>query len=398
MPRARWVKPDFFHDKKIASLSPESALVFEAIWCWADDGGVCKVDPDWLKNQVFFRWEIFTLPVISKALRDLHNLKMVLVYRIGDDYYGSIRHWDRHQNVHKPSKFRYPRPDEQLTFISAELPPESPGTPPGTVPGPPPSRHLDTKTPRQLEVEEGDPGTPPALMHKSPVYATANDDTRTAQNVGIDADRRRATSTAEAALAARLETDPDRLALTAICQDAPAPHQWVAEAAASLDGMHGPPLSPRQLGEALREYVGNGNLRTPNFRHFRGYLRTASNPQSDRMTETATKAPGSTNGQPVRQEGATGVKSGTSGEAGALLARIKGLRQTSNPQAGGTVEFIPRSEVEAMGADVWSAYQSVGGADAILKGDPSKWGFLVRDFAAALDYARKNPTPGGSDG
>jgi hypothetical protein len=66
----------------------------------------------------------------------------------------------------------------------------------------------------------------------------------------------------------------------------------------------------------------------------------------------------------------------------------------STPQAGGQVERIRLSAVEAMGLDVASAYQSVGGADAILKGDPAKWGFLVRDFAVALNYARQNP--GGS--
>jgi hypothetical protein len=43
--RARWLKPEFFTDKKIATLDPTTALVYEALWCWADDGGVCNATP-----------------------------------------------------------------------------------------------------------------------------------------------------------------------------------------------------------------------------------------------------------------------------------------------------------------------------------------------------------------
>lgn len=83
----------------------------------------------------------------------------------------------------------------------------------------------------------------------------------------------------ENALACRLETDADRMALTAICAKVAAPPSWIAEASATLDGLHGVMLTPKQLGEALREYVGNGALANPNFRHFRAYLRRAAAPE-----------------------------------------------------------------------------------------------------------------------
>ena len=43
--RARWLKPEFFTDKKIGQLDPVTALVYQALWCWADDGGTAQADP-----------------------------------------------------------------------------------------------------------------------------------------------------------------------------------------------------------------------------------------------------------------------------------------------------------------------------------------------------------------
>ncbi len=80
----------------------------------------------------------------------------------------------------------------------------------------------------------------------------------------------------EVRLAERLPTDADRIALTSIAAAVPSAATWLAEANATLDGMHGFTLTPQQLGEALREYVGNGALDRPNFRHFRAYLKRAA--------------------------------------------------------------------------------------------------------------------------
>jgi hypothetical protein len=58
------------------------------------------------------------------------------------------------------------------------------------------------------------------------------------------------------------------------------PHRasWEAELNAARQGMHGPPLSDKQLDEAIRDYLGNGASKTPNLRHFRTYLHRAARP------------------------------------------------------------------------------------------------------------------------
>jgi hypothetical protein len=87
-------------------------------------------------------------------------------------------------------------------------------------------------------------------------------------------------SSGEAAIAARLTSDADRNALTAVVrsvvQAGGLADSWLAEMAATLDAMPGhAPLTPAQLGEALRDYVGNGATRTPRLKHFRAFLERA---------------------------------------------------------------------------------------------------------------------------
>lgn len=101
---------------------------------------------------------------------------------------------------------------------------------------------------------------------------------------------RRSMTQGEDRLAARLPSDPDRLALTAVCATVPSPATWVAEMSARLDGMHLPMLTPEQLGSALREYVGNGAIDRPNFRHFCGYLTNTAKPTPDRPRAGSTVA------------------------------------------------------------------------------------------------------------
>lgn len=128
MPRARWLKPEFFTDKKVAQMSPVTALVYQALWCWADDGGTAQADPDVIKAQSFYRWNNIGVPEISEALRHLSGTRTITLYTVGDDQYAVIRNWSKHQSVHKPSKFRYPKQDHTVTPNSEALLPHHPGT------------------------------------------------------------------------------------------------------------------------------------------------------------------------------------------------------------------------------------------------------------------------------
>lgn len=141
--RARWLKPEFFADKKVAQLGPIAALVYQALWCMADDGGTAPCDADTVKAQMFYRWSAVGVPEITEALRHLSENGRIVCYQVGDDSYARIPTWKKHQQVHKPSKFRYPTQPKE---VAAKVPGDS-STGAALVPASPPPRHLDTQTP-----------------------------------------------------------------------------------------------------------------------------------------------------------------------------------------------------------------------------------------------------------
>jgi hypothetical protein len=113
--RARWLKPEFFTDKKIGPLGMCAALVFEALWCCADDGGAAECEPVLLKGQMFIRWPEISVEAIEQALQKLADAKRIVRYHHGDREFALIKSWEKNQPVHNPSKFRYPRPDHAVT-------------------------------------------------------------------------------------------------------------------------------------------------------------------------------------------------------------------------------------------------------------------------------------------
>jgi hypothetical protein len=233
---------------------------------------------------------------------------------------------------------------------------------------------------------EGQPPSPlPSLSSPRPLLnssfppSPASSSPSTAEEIAANVENCRTVGEpdAETALAQRLENDADRAALTAVIAAAPFRPSWIAELTASLDGMHGDPLTPRQLGVILRDYVGNGDHLRPNFKHFRAYLSRPDRPSADAAVFA------SANGR---------TKTGPpASDAVKILGKIRGLIQQSDTVANGIRRFIPRKDVEALEGEypgTIAAYIAIGGADAILGCEPAKLSFLTRDFAAALQAAR----------
>lgn len=81
-------------------------------------------------------------------------------------------------------------------------------------------------------------------------------------------------------VARRLPTAADRTAYARLIAIAPEPETWRAEIRASLDGMSGHHVTtPAQMGEAVRDYIGNGDAKNRNLRQFRRYLEQAGKPR-----------------------------------------------------------------------------------------------------------------------
>lgn len=101
------MKPEFFRDKKLGALGPVAALVYQALWLVADDGGMAQCDPELLKGEMFTYWGAVGVPEITEALRHLSGKSRIEFYLTGDMTFCQIMRWEKHQHVHKPSAFRY---------------------------------------------------------------------------------------------------------------------------------------------------------------------------------------------------------------------------------------------------------------------------------------------------
>lgn len=129
-------------------LGPVVGIVYQALWCLADDGGTALCTPEIVKGKLFMFWPSIGLSEISESLERLAVAERIERYSIGDDEYASIRHFRKHQRVHKPSSFRHPRPGQQVTGSKGEGLRHQCGTSTAKESTP---RILDTYTPRHLK-------------------------------------------------------------------------------------------------------------------------------------------------------------------------------------------------------------------------------------------------------
>lgn len=152
--RGRWLKPEFFTDKKIAALGACPALVYQVLWVTADDGGVAMADPEKLYHQMFYGWADFSATVVEQSLLALARIDRIRPYTIGDEpYVHVVRLLKQQGKIHKPSKFRHPRPAGGLRQYS--------GTPPAPVEESPPPQYLSTSVLQSQNKSNTVAATPP---------------------------------------------------------------------------------------------------------------------------------------------------------------------------------------------------------------------------------------------
>src|SRR5260370_30833207 len=99
---------------------------------------------------MFFAWSAVGVPEIAEALRPLCALGRVKFYRAGDELFCQIVNWTKHQQVHKPSAFRYREHYQKQGKDFTEVVPEWCGTGEAPARESPPPRLPDSQTPRPL--------------------------------------------------------------------------------------------------------------------------------------------------------------------------------------------------------------------------------------------------------
>jgi len=106
MARNRQIKADFWSDEKIGRLSIPARLMFIGLWNFADDSGICRANPMYIKNQIF-PYDNLTTKKTHDILTEcsLHGLIRLIEY--SNEKYLEIINFTKHQLINRPSKFRY---------------------------------------------------------------------------------------------------------------------------------------------------------------------------------------------------------------------------------------------------------------------------------------------------
>lgn len=99
MPRARFIRPEFFTDEKVSDLPFGCALLFAGIWCQADLRGVFECSPRLLRGLVFPMRDGIETDTIGDWLNALERSGMILRFEHADKTWAVVVNWSRYQEI-----------------------------------------------------------------------------------------------------------------------------------------------------------------------------------------------------------------------------------------------------------------------------------------------------------
>jgi hypothetical protein len=108
MARIRTIKPEFWHDEKVGNLKRDERLLYIGLWNLADDDGVCKASPVFIKSSLFPYDDDLRINILIAWLSNLEKARMLIPFVLRDERYYVIRTFSDHQVINRPSKSRWP--------------------------------------------------------------------------------------------------------------------------------------------------------------------------------------------------------------------------------------------------------------------------------------------------
>ena len=116
MARIRTVKPEFWRDEKVVSVSRDARLLFIGLLNFANDEGVVKDAPLQLKIDIFPMDNEIGVQEVGNYLDELNNIGMVsryvANYRGEDRPFLHIRGFNNHQYISNPTSSDLPAPPQ----------------------------------------------------------------------------------------------------------------------------------------------------------------------------------------------------------------------------------------------------------------------------------------------
>lgn len=110
MARKRMIDPEFWSDEKVASLPTQARLMFIAMWNFADDVGILRARPVYLKSMIF-PYDEFDVKDISAWIDVLYQKGLIYRYEVAGESYILIPNFLKHQVINKPTPSKLPKPE-----------------------------------------------------------------------------------------------------------------------------------------------------------------------------------------------------------------------------------------------------------------------------------------------
>ena len=114
MARTRSIKPEFWSDEKVGTLSFMERLLFLGMWNFSDDEGLIKASPLYLKAMVF-PYDNMKEKDIESAIQNLSSKQLIFCFLQNNQQYAWIIKFRVYQRIDKPQKPINPAPSIQNT-------------------------------------------------------------------------------------------------------------------------------------------------------------------------------------------------------------------------------------------------------------------------------------------
>jgi hypothetical protein len=118
MARIRTIKPEYWSDGDLLTISRDARLFYIGLWNFADDNGVLNYDLIGIKAKIFPADNI----KIERLLAELSKIKKVLEYENNGKKYLFVKNLTNHQVIDRPRKSNLPLPEGcQLKSIEINI-------------------------------------------------------------------------------------------------------------------------------------------------------------------------------------------------------------------------------------------------------------------------------------
>lgn len=113
MARIRTIKPQFWEDEKVARLSPQARLLFLGTWNFADDAGIIKWHPQYIRSRIF-PYDDLPLDEIQNLQTEVVQSGFLSIYSFNDEDYAVVLNFRKHQQINRPQKSTFPLPPDEI--------------------------------------------------------------------------------------------------------------------------------------------------------------------------------------------------------------------------------------------------------------------------------------------